>query len=57
MAILPREGAGNNRPAHINGFAMDTLSAGTYYYRIWASSGSSHTYNGLSAALSVLKVG
>jgi hypothetical protein len=57
MAVLPKAGAGNNQPAHINGFGMDTLGAGTYYYRIWASSGSSHTYTGLYAALSVLKVG
>jgi hypothetical protein len=57
VAILPQAGSGNNDPTHINGFAMDTLSAGTYYYRIWAASSDSHTYMGLSAALSVLKVG
>ena len=57
MAILPQAGAGNNDPSQLNGFAMDTVSAGTYYYRLWASSGSNHTYAGLSASLAVLKVG
>jgi hypothetical protein len=56
MGVLPKEGAGNNTPAHINGFALDTLAAGTYYYRIWASSVLSHTYTGLTASLAVLKI-
>ena len=56
MAIMPKEGGANHEPAQLNGFAMDTVSAGTYYYRIWASSSSSHTYTGLSAALAVLKI-
>jgi hypothetical protein len=55
MAAWPAMNDGSN-PVNLNGFALDSPGAGTFYYTIWMSSDSSHTYTTMAAALSVLKV-
>jgi hypothetical protein len=39
---------------NLNGFAIDTPGAGTFYYTIWMSSTTSHNYADITALLSVL---
>jgi hypothetical protein len=41
---------------NISGFALDSPGAGTYYYTVWMSSTTSHAYNDLAIALTVLRV-
>jgi hypothetical protein len=55
MAAWPAMNDGSN-PVNLNGFALDSPGAGTFYYTIWMSSTVSHTYTTMAAALTVLKV-
>ena len=48
--------AGNNDYANLNGFALDSPGEGTFYYTIWMSSSSSHTYSNMSAVLAIMQV-
>ena len=57
MASLPTQGDTKDHPTNLSSFAIDSISAGTYYYRIWMSSTGQDTYAGLSASLAVMKVG
>ena len=41
---------------NLNGFALDSPGAGTFYYTIWMSSDTSYNYSTMAAALTVLKV-
>jgi hypothetical protein len=56
MASLPPQGDTAGHNINLNGFALDTPSAGTFYYTIWMSSTTSTNYSTMSAALTVLKV-
>jgi hypothetical protein len=40
----------------ISGHAIDTPGAGTFYYTIWMSSSTLHTYTGMTVALTALKI-
>jgi hypothetical protein len=55
MAAWPAMNDGSN-PVNLNGFALDSPGAGTFYYTIWMSSSASHNYTTMAAALTVLKV-
>jgi hypothetical protein len=47
----------SNKPANLNGFAIDFPQSPTgYYYTIWMSSTPSHNYTDMTAALTVLQV-
>jgi hypothetical protein len=49
-------GHGGSTAESMSGHAIHTPGAGTFYYTIWMSSNSSHTYDGMTAMLSVLKI-
>ena len=55
MASLPQMGDANDN-LNLNGFAIDSPGAGTFYYTIWMSSGTSHTYSDMTVVLTVLKI-
>jgi hypothetical protein len=55
MAAFPRAG-NNNRSTNLNGFALDSPGAGTFYYTLWASDEGHHTYADMTAVLTVLVV-
>ena len=49
-------GHGGSTAESMTGHAIHTPGSGTFYYTIWMSSSSSHTYTGMTAMLSVLKI-
>jgi hypothetical protein len=53
MAALSH-GAGES--SNLSGSVIDAPGAGTFYYTIWMSSSSSHTYGTMRAFLTVLKI-
>jgi hypothetical protein len=53
MAAFPRT---NAREINVNGFALDSPGAGTFYYTIWMSSSASHNYSTMTGVLTVLKI-
>jgi hypothetical protein len=55
MAAFPNGGS-NNKSVNINGFALDSPGAGTFYYTLWASDSGHHTYADMTAVLTVLVV-
>jgi hypothetical protein len=55
MAAFPG-GFLNNGAVNINGFALDSPGAGTFYYTLWASDAGHHTYSDMTAVLTVLTV-
>jgi len=55
MAAFP-QGGSNNRSVNINGFALDSPGAGTFYYTLWACDAGFHTYADMTAFLAVLAV-
>ena len=55
MACFPQINTANH-PININGFAIDAPAQGTYYYTVWMSSTTNHTYTDLAVALTVLKI-
>jgi hypothetical protein len=56
MASLPPQGDTAGHEVNLNGFALDTPAAGTFYYTIWMSSTTSTNYSTMSAMLTVLNV-
>ena len=54
MAAFP--GGSNNDAVNLHGFVIDAPGAGTFYYTIWMSSSTSHTYGTMTATLSILKI-
>jgi hypothetical protein len=55
MAAFPID---NQADDHLNiqGFAIDSPGAGTFYYTIWMCSSTSYNHTELTAALTVLKI-
>ena len=43
-------------PINLNGFALDSPGAGTFYYTIWMQSSISANYSTMTAVLTVLKI-
>jgi hypothetical protein len=56
MGAFPVVPSANGHSVNINGFAIDTPGAGTFYYTIWMSSGASHNYSTMAVSLAVLKI-
>jgi hypothetical protein len=55
LAALPQQGDAD-KALNLNGFAIDAPGAGTFYYTIWMSSGTSFNYNDMAAVLTVLQL-
>jgi hypothetical protein len=55
MAAFPAINTGSC-VTNLNGFALDSPGAGTFYYSIWMTSSTSYNYSTMTAALSVLKI-
>ena len=56
MAAWPVVPSANGHSVTINGFAIDTPGAGTFYYTIWMSSALSYNYSTMAVSLAVLKI-
>jgi len=56
MAAWPVVPSANGHSVNLNGFAIDTPGAGTFYYTIWMSSAQSYNYSTMAVSLAVLKI-
>jgi hypothetical protein len=56
MAAYPAISGASGNSINLNGFAIDAPGAGTFYYTIWMSSGTSFNYNDMAAVLTVLQL-
>lgn len=56
MAAWPIVPSANGHSVNLNGFAIDTPGAGTFYYTIWMSSAQSNNYSTIAVSLAVLKI-
>jgi len=55
MAAFPAAGSADDH-LNIQGFALDSPGAGTFYYTVWLCSSVSENYSNIIAALTVLKI-
>jgi hypothetical protein len=53
MASIPPQNDADNY-LNLNGFAIDAPGAGTFYYTVWMSSGTSHNYAEMTVVLTAL---
>jgi hypothetical protein len=55
MAAFPIDANGNDH-LNLQGFAIDSPGAGTFYYTLWMCSSTSENYSNMTAAVTVLKI-
>jgi len=56
MAAFAAANQADGKATNLSGFSIDTPGAGTFYYTIWMSSSTSHTYAGMTASLTALSI-